>query len=157
MLGIHKKTAVKYAAAEHFPERRDRGHKLAPDRPFLQTQWTAGEHHIAAVSQAIHAQGYSGSETSVRESHHLIAKGSWANATTATIVSSRLWREEEKASQGCFESSSDLVSLAKTSRSFIGRPACLATRDASACSTGSCLQARPIFRAHGWREEGVCS
>lgn len=67
MLGIHKKTAVKYAAAERFPERRDRGHKLAPYLPFLQTQWTAGEHNIAAQDLAIHAQGYSGSETSVRQ------------------------------------------------------------------------------------------
>src|SRR5206468_528257 len=31
MLGIHKKTAVKYAQMEHVPEERsDRGHKLAP-------------------------------------------------------------------------------------------------------------------------------
>lgn len=67
MLGIHKKTAVKYAAAEYFPERRDRGHKLAPYLPFLQAQWTAGEHNIAALYQAIYAQGYSGSETSVRQ------------------------------------------------------------------------------------------
>jgi transposase len=67
MLGIHKKTAVKYAAAEHFPERRDRGHKLALYLPFLQTQWAAGEHNTAALYQAIHAQGYSGSETSVRQ------------------------------------------------------------------------------------------
>jgi hypothetical protein len=35
MLGIHKKTAVKYAQAEHFPEARsDRGHKLAPISRF---------------------------------------------------------------------------------------------------------------------------
>jgi hypothetical protein len=39
MLGIHKKTAVKYAQAEHFPEARsDRGRKLAPSLPFLHTQ-----------------------------------------------------------------------------------------------------------------------
>jgi len=67
MLGIHKKTAVKYAAAEHFHERRDRGHKLAPYLLFLQTRWIAGEHNIAALYQAIHAQGYAGSETSVRQ------------------------------------------------------------------------------------------
>ena len=67
MLGIHKKTAVKYAAAEHFPERRDRGHKLAAYLPFLQTQWAAGESNIAALYQAIHTQGYPGSETSVRQ------------------------------------------------------------------------------------------
>jgi len=67
MLGIHKKTAVKYAAAERFPEARsDRGHKLAPYLPFLQAQWVAGEHNIASLYQAIRAQGYSGSETAVR-------------------------------------------------------------------------------------------
>ena len=67
MLGIHKKTAVKYATAEHFPEERsDRGHKLAPYLPFLQAQWSAGEHNIASLYQVIHAQGYTGSETAVR-------------------------------------------------------------------------------------------
>jgi transposase len=50
MLGIHKKTAVKYAQAEHFPvARSDRGRKLAPYLPFLHTQWAAGEYTIAAV------------------------------------------------------------------------------------------------------------
>jgi transposase len=67
MLGIHKKTAVKYAQAEHFPEARsDRGWKLAPYLPFLHTQWAAGDYNIAALYQAICAQGYSGSETAVR-------------------------------------------------------------------------------------------
>jgi transposase len=67
MLGIHKKTAVKYAQAEHFPEMRsDRGRKLAPYLLFLRTQWVAGEHNIASLYQAIRAQGYSGSETGVR-------------------------------------------------------------------------------------------
>jgi transposase len=67
MLGIHKKTAVKYAQMEHFPEERsDRGHKLAPYLPFLHTQWSAGEHNIASLYQVIHTQGYSGSETAVR-------------------------------------------------------------------------------------------
>ena len=67
MLGIHKKTAVKYAQAEHFPEERsDRGRKLAPYLPFLQTQWAAGEHNIASLYQAIRVQGYPGSETAVR-------------------------------------------------------------------------------------------
>jgi len=67
ILGIHKKTAVKYAQAEHFPEvRTDRGRKLAPYLPFLQTQWAAGEHNSAALYQAIRAQGYVGSETVVR-------------------------------------------------------------------------------------------
>jgi transposase len=67
MLGIHKKTAVKYAAAERFPEARsDRGHKLAPYLPFLQAQWVGGEYNIASLYQAIRTQGYSGSETAVR-------------------------------------------------------------------------------------------
>jgi transposase len=67
MLGIHKKTAVKYAQAEHFPEERsDRGRKLAPYLPFLHTQWAAGEHNIASLYQAIRVQGYLGSETAVR-------------------------------------------------------------------------------------------
>lgn len=68
MLGIHKKTAVKYATAEHFPESRsDRGRKLGPYLPFLRTQWAAGEHNIAALYQTIGTQGYVGSETSVRQ------------------------------------------------------------------------------------------
>jgi transposase len=67
MLGIHKKTAVKYAAAEHFPEARsDRERQLAPSLPFLQAQWAAAEHTIASLYQAIRAQGYRGSETAVR-------------------------------------------------------------------------------------------
>lgn len=68
MLGIHKKTAVKYATAEHFPaSRSDRGHKLALYLPFLRAQWAAGEHNIASLYQTIRSQGYSGSETSVRQ------------------------------------------------------------------------------------------
>jgi transposase len=67
MLGIHKKTAVKYAQSEHFPEARsDRGHKLAPYLPFLHMQWAAGEYNIASLYQAIRTQGYAGSETAVR-------------------------------------------------------------------------------------------
>jgi transposase len=67
MLGIHKKTAVKYAQAEHFPEARsDRGRKLAPYVPFLHRQWAAGQYNIAALYQAIRVQGYAGSETAVR-------------------------------------------------------------------------------------------
>jgi len=67
MLGIHKKTAVKYASAERFPESRsDRDRKLAPYLPFLHAQWTGGEHNIAHLYQTIRSQGYRGSETSVR-------------------------------------------------------------------------------------------
>ncbi|HLZ62965.1 MAG TPA: transposase [Ktedonosporobacter sp.] len=68
MLGIHKKTAVKYATAEYFPESRsDRGRKLSPYLPFLHAQWAAGEQNIALLSQTICTQGYPGSETSVRK------------------------------------------------------------------------------------------
>ncbi|GAC1566068.1 MAG: ISL3 family transposase [Ktedonobacteraceae bacterium] len=68
MLGIHKKTAVKYATTEHFPESRsDLRWKLAPYLPFLQSQWATGEYNIAFLYQTIRAQGYSGSETSVRQ------------------------------------------------------------------------------------------
>jgi hypothetical protein len=76
MLGIHKKTAVKYAAAEHFPEARsDRERKLAPYLPFLQAQWVVGEHNIASLYQVIRAQGYSGSETALhREKRYEIGK-----------------------------------------------------------------------------------
>ncbi len=60
-LGIHKKTAVKYAQMEHFPEERsDRWRKLAPYLPFLHTQWSAGEQNIASLYQAIQTQGYTG-------------------------------------------------------------------------------------------------
>lgn len=68
MLGIHKKTAVKYATAEHFPESRsDRGRKLSPFLPYLRVQWAAGEHNIALLYQTLRTQGYAGSETSVRQ------------------------------------------------------------------------------------------
>lgn len=67
MLGIHKKTAVKYATAEHFPESRsDRDRKLAAYLPFLHAQWVGGEYNIAHLYQTIRSQGYRGSETSVR-------------------------------------------------------------------------------------------
>jgi hypothetical protein len=67
MLGIHKKTAVKYATAERFLESRsDRERKLAPYLPFLHAQWAGGEHNIAHLYQTIRSQGYQGSETSVR-------------------------------------------------------------------------------------------
>jgi len=63
MLGIHNKTAVKYATTEHFPESRsDLRWKLAPYLPFLQSQWATGEYNIAFLYQTIRAQGYSGSE-----------------------------------------------------------------------------------------------
>ena len=69
LLGMNKKTVRTFAQSERFPEsrqRRDRGRKLAPYVPYLQTQWVAGEHNIAHLYQAIRAQGYHGSETSVR-------------------------------------------------------------------------------------------
>lgn len=67
MLGINKKTVVKYANTEPFPaSRNDRGHKLTPYLQFLQAQWRGGEHNIAHLYQVIRAQGYQGPETAVR-------------------------------------------------------------------------------------------
>jgi transposase len=67
MLGINKKTVVKYANAEQFPSsRNDRGRKLAPYLHFLRTQWETGEHNIAHLYQTIREKGYRGSETAVR-------------------------------------------------------------------------------------------
>lgn len=68
MLGIHKKTAVKYATDESFPETRsDRDRKLAPYLPFVHAQWAGGEQNIAYLYQMMRSQGYRGSETSVRK------------------------------------------------------------------------------------------
>jgi transposase len=62
------KTAVKYATAQHFPASRSaRGQKLAPYLSHLRTQWEASEHTSALLYQTIRSQGYSGSETSVRQ------------------------------------------------------------------------------------------
>jgi transposase len=93
MLGIHKKTAVKYATAERFPEsRRDRDRKLAPYLPFLHTQWADGEHNIAHLYQTIRSQGYRGSETSVRAYVKALREeiGPAISDCAATILLSRL-------------------------------------------------------------------
>ncbi|GCE13688.1 terminase gpP N-terminus-related DNA-binding protein [Tengunoibacter tsumagoiensis] len=74
MLGIHKKTVVKYAVAKHFLERRDLGHKLALYLPFLQTQWAAREHNTTSLYQTIRDQGYSGLETCVCQYITLLRK-----------------------------------------------------------------------------------
>jgi transposase len=69
LLGMNKKTVRQFAQSELFPESRqrsDRGRKLAPYVPYLQAQWAAGEDNIAHLFQMIRAQGYRGSETSVR-------------------------------------------------------------------------------------------
>ncbi len=51
MLGSHKKTAVKYAAAEHFPESRsDRDRKLAP---YLRMEGRTLESLQEAIGQAL--------------------------------------------------------------------------------------------------------
>jgi hypothetical protein len=115
MLGIHKKTAVKYASAEHFPESRsDRGRKLAPYLPFLQTRWTAAEHNIASLYQTIRTQGYSGSETSVRESRDIAPSGNRTFEATTKILSSRFEGEKATTTRSSFEPSCHLVGLAKT-------------------------------------------
>src|SRR5258708_6321201 len=88
MLRIHKKTAVKYATAEHFPEsHNDRGRKLAPYLSFLQTRWAVGDHNIASLYQTICSQGYTGSETSVRKSRDLAPRGNRTCEATTKIVS----------------------------------------------------------------------
>lgn len=69
MLGMHKKTVAKFAQAEQFPEARPRGdrrRKLTPYLSYLQSQWEVGEHNAARLYRAIHAQGFRGSETTVR-------------------------------------------------------------------------------------------
>ncbi len=69
MLGMHKKTVAKFAQAERFPEARPRGdrrRKLTPYLSYLQSQWEAGDHNAARLYRAIQAQGFRGSETTVR-------------------------------------------------------------------------------------------
>ena len=69
MLGMNKKTVAKFAQAEQFPEARPRGdrrRKLTPYLSYLQSHWEAGEHNAARLYRAIHAQGFRGSETTVR-------------------------------------------------------------------------------------------
>jgi len=69
MLGMNKKTVAKFAQAEQFPEARPRGdrrRKLTPYLSYLQSRWEAGEHNAARLYRAIHAQGFRGSETTVR-------------------------------------------------------------------------------------------
>jgi Putative ATPase subunit of terminase (gpP-like) len=115
MLGIHKKTAVKDATAEKFPESRsDHGRKLAPYLPFLQTQWAAGEHNIAFLYQTIRTQGYAGSETSVRKSRELAPRANQTCEETTKILSSRFEGEKATPTRRSFEPSCHLVGLAKT-------------------------------------------
>ena len=69
MLGMNKKTVAKFVQAEQFPEARPRGdrrRKLTPYLPYLQKQWEAGEHNAAKLYRDIRAQGFRGSETTVR-------------------------------------------------------------------------------------------
>ena len=69
MLGMHKKTVARFAQAEQFPEVRPRGdrrRKLTPYLAYLQSQWEAGDHNAARLYRAIQAQGFRGSETTVR-------------------------------------------------------------------------------------------
>ena len=69
MLGMNKKTVAKFVQAEQFPEARPRGdrrRKLTPYLSYLQSQWEAGDHNAARLYRAIQAQGFRGSETTVR-------------------------------------------------------------------------------------------
>lgn len=69
MLDMNKKTVAKFVRAEQFPEARPRGdrrRKLTPYLSYLQQHWGAGEHNAARLYRAIQAQGFRGSETTVR-------------------------------------------------------------------------------------------
>ncbi len=69
MLSMNKKTVAKFVQAEQFPEARPRGdrrRKLTPYLPYLQKQWEGGEHNAAKLYRDILAQGFRGSETTVR-------------------------------------------------------------------------------------------
>jgi len=69
MLGMNKKTVAKFVQAEQFPEARPRGdrrRKLTPYLPYLQKPWEAGERNAAKLYRDIRAQGFRGSETTVR-------------------------------------------------------------------------------------------
>jgi transposase len=69
MLGMNKKTVAKFVRAEQFPEARPRGdrrRKLTPSLSSLQQQGGAGEHNAARLYRTIQAQGFRGSETTVR-------------------------------------------------------------------------------------------
>jgi transposase len=69
MLGMNKKTVAKFVQAEQFPEARPRGdrrRKLTPYLPYLQQQWETGQHNAAKLYRDIRAQGFRGSETTVR-------------------------------------------------------------------------------------------
>jgi len=114
-LAFTGKTAVKYATTEHFPESRsDLRWKLAPYLPFLQSQWAAGQYNIAFLYQTIRAQGYLGSETSVRKSRDLAPKGDWTRETTTKVLSSRTQGEKATTTYRSFEPSCHVVGLAKT-------------------------------------------
>lgn len=69
MLGMNKKTVATFVRTEQFPEARPRGdrrRKLTPYLSYLQQHWGAGEHNAARLYRAIQAQGFRGSETTVR-------------------------------------------------------------------------------------------
>ena len=135
MLGIHKKTAVKYAAAEHFPEARsDRGHKLAPYLPFLHMQWAAGDYNIAALYQAIRTQGYAGSETAVRNSLTALRKEIGPKRRPRRYYPPVSGGEQTPPTPGPFEPSCDLVGSAKTGEMLSARPAHPRPRQASPSS-----------------------
>lgn len=135
MLGIHKKTAVKYAAAEHFPEARsDRERKLAPYLPFLHAHWTAGEDNIAALYQAIRAQGYAGAETAVRNYLTALRKEIGPKRRPRRYYPPVSKESKHHQHTGLHEPSCNLADSAKTGESLSRRPAHPRTRQASPSS-----------------------
>jgi transposase len=135
MLGIHKKTAVKYAAAEHFPEARsDRGHKLAPYLPFLHMQWAAGEDNIAALYQAIRAPSIRWLGNRCAQLPDGVARGHRTQEATTKILPTGFQGEQTSPTPRPFEPSCNLVSSAKAGELLRARPAHPRPRKASPSS-----------------------
>src|SRR5437588_10404702 len=67
-VGLARGTVVKYARAEHFPERARRrpgAADLAPHDAYLRERWTAGCHTGKRLWQELRERGYSGSVPTV--------------------------------------------------------------------------------------------
>jgi hypothetical protein len=123
MLGIHKKTAVKYAQMEYFPEERsDRGRKLAPYLPFLQRQWTAGEHNIASLSghSCARVLRLGNLRTQFPDG---APRGNRASEATTAIPPCGLCPEQTTPTHRSFKPSCYLVGSAKTRNPLSGRSA----------------------------------
>lgn len=154
MLGIHKKTAVKYAAAEHFPEaRNDRGRKLAPYLPFLHMQWTAGEDNIAALYQAIRAPSILWLGNRCAQLPDGAARGNRTQEATTKILPAGFQREQTPPTPRPFEPSCDLAGSAKTGELLRARPAHPRPRKASPSSGEGSMRIGASPRADDWQEK----